>query len=501
MSQQEISQSRLSYSRDFLLSYQHIYKPDPTIETLLRPYVVQPDNQSLIIRSQGSPYASNASARFSKVPIPKTTPVPRRKPNEGQGKIEKKSQRPPDTANVPVYKPRHVPKDLSLSQKENIEHIPLPVNDLGGGILKDPIPQKMELSHPHPYLVGLRGGTKSMQALRVGPNLERDLGKINSGFFYDAKFGTIFASGGDTTSPGNRETKFENCGVVPSTEQLLTSYNLIENPLSPIIPLVSETSGTNNQPPRENSITTTTTVETKPLHDQNTIPTGNPEPWRPVPSGDAFVTPTKNRSPNPKRTQMTPKSPNFQNNTPNNKSPYRNQGVSPSGRPISPLDEQRLLQRQKQIDYGYRTVGYLRYRLLVSKDKRKPDHPRTPKKRQGCSKRSWDGQLKKWRRDLHLWDPDNIEAFKALLNSPIVETIVAANPELADIVKTVREKLDNPNALADNESDSENEETPTSPMSPETLAQIGLGKSEIKTIEVSKTTDSRLEKVARTLVF
>jgi len=50
-------------------------------------------------------------------------------------------------------------------------------------------------------------------------------------------------------------------------------------------------------------------------------------------------------------------------------------------RPISPLDEQRLAQRQKQIDYGYRTVGYLRYRLLVAKDHRKPDHPRTPKKK------------------------------------------------------------------------------------------------------------------------
>jgi len=107
--------------------------------------------------------------------------------------------------------------------------------------------------------------------------------------------------------------------------------------------------------------------------------------------------------------------------------------------------------------------------------------------------------LKKWRRDLHLWDPDNIEAFKALLNSPIVETIVAANPELADIVKTVREKLDNPNAMGDNESDSDNEGTPISPISPET--QVQKGKSDIKTIDSSKKTDSRLEKVARTLVF
>jgi hypothetical protein len=120
-------------------------------------------------------------------------------------------------------------------------------------------------------------------------------------------------------------------------------------------------------------------------------------------------------------------------------------------RPISPLDEQRLAQRQKQIDYGYRTVGYLRYRLLVTKDQRKPEHPRTPKKTQGCSKRSWDGQLKKWRRDLHLWDPDNVDAFKALLNSDLVVSIIAANPELAEIVDIVREKMDNPAPEHDDE--------------------------------------------------
>ena len=32
-------------------------------------------------------------------------------------------------------------------------------------------------------------------------------------------------------------------------------------------------------------------------------------------------------------------------------------------------------------------------------------HPETPDVRQICSKRSFDGQAKKWRRELHLWDP------------------------------------------------------------------------------------------------
>jgi hypothetical protein len=151
-------------------------------------------------------------------------------------------------------------------------------------------------------------------------------------------------------------------------------------------------------------------------------------------------------------------SPKSQGATPSLSTPYKSP-TTPGGskyspskspkspvRPISPLDEQRLAQRQKQIDYGYRTVGYLRYRLLVAKDHRKPEHPRTPKKTQGCSKRSWDGQLKKWRRDLHLWDPDNADAFKALLNSDLVVSIIAANPELAEIVDIVREKMENPTA-------------------------------------------------------
>jgi len=142
------------------------------------------------------------------------------------------------------------------------------------------------------------------------------------------------------------------------------------------------------------------------------------------------------------------------------KSPYRNSKTpqkSPRNRPVSPLDDQRLIQRQKQIDYGYRTVGYLRYRLLVPKEARKPEHPRTPKKAQGCSKRSWDGQLKKWRRDLHLWDPDNLEAFRALLNSDVVENFVAQYPELEEVVRAVREKLDNPN-IKINEEDEDSDD-------------------------------------------
>jgi len=68
-------------------------------------------------------------------------------------------------------------------------------------------------------------------------------------------------------------------------------------------------------------------------------------------------------------------------------------------------DEKRLAARQKQIDYGKNTVGYARYCELVPRDKRRPEDPRTPDKYRVCSKRSWDGQIRKWRRALHKYDP------------------------------------------------------------------------------------------------
>jgi len=190
----------------------------------------------------------------------------------------------------------------------------------------------------------------------------------------------------------------------------------------------------------------------------------------PKPDIKAFSTPIS--SPNPKAlfytskpefsarksnylSPLSPKSTPFKSPSTSSGNKYSPSKSPHSPLPFSPLDEQRFMQRQKQIDYGYRTVGYLRYRLLIGKDQRRPEHPRTPKKTQGCSKRSWDGQLKKWRRDLHLWDPDNVDAFKSLLNSDLVVSIIAANPELAEIVDIVREKMDNPNA--DYEDDYEEE--------------------------------------------
>ena len=42
----------------------------------------------------------------------------------------------------------------------------------------------------------------------------------------------------------------------------------------------------------------------------------------------------------------------------------------------------------------------------VPKGSRRRGDPWTPNKHQVCSKRSWDGQVRKWRRALHKYDPE-----------------------------------------------------------------------------------------------
>jgi len=69
-------------------------------------------------------------------------------------------------------------------------------------------------------------------------------------------------------------------------------------------------------------------------------------------------------------------------------------------------DPKRLQARQKQLDIGMNTIGYQKYVEQVCKPERKKTDPRTPEKSQVCSKRSWDGQVRKWRRQLHMFDPE-----------------------------------------------------------------------------------------------
>ena len=97
-------------------------------------------------------------------------------------------------------------------------------------------------------------------------------------------------------------------------------------------------------------------------------------------------------------------------------------------------DPRRLEMRQKQIDFGYNTLGYARYVELVPKTRRSRDknkHPRTPDAKQVCSKRSFDGQVKKWRRLLHAWDPP-VEEDEELVDVPGVGGVAVEIDEGAE---------------------------------------------------------------------
>jgi len=72
-------------------------------------------------------------------------------------------------------------------------------------------------------------------------------------------------------------------------------------------------------------------------------------------------------------------------------------------------DPKRIKARQTQIDYGKNTSGYDNYIKQIPKHKRTKGCPMTPDIHQQCSKRSWDGQIRSWRRTLHKYDPPQCE--------------------------------------------------------------------------------------------
>ncbi|KAL3133158.1 hypothetical protein ABBQ38_007052 [Trebouxia sp. C0009 RCD-2024] len=112
-------------------------------------------------------------------------------------------------------------------------------------------------------------------------------------------------------------------------------------------------------------------------------------------------------------------------------------------------DPHRIAQRQKQIDYGKNTLGYQRYIEEVPRYLRRKintpitKHPDTPDVHQICSKRSFDGQAKKWRRELHLWDPeDEDDLIEPVMQNAAHLNVAPANldqPTLAQQASALRD--------------------------------------------------------------
>jgi histone RNA hairpin-binding protein len=57
----------------------------------------------------------------------------------------------------------------------------------------------------------------------------------------------------------------------------------------------------------------------------------------------------------------------------------------------------------KQIEYGKITREYSNYVQAVPRDERSDFHPRTPNMKRKYSRRAWDGLIKQWRLNLHIW--------------------------------------------------------------------------------------------------
>ena len=102
-------------------------------------------------------------------------------------------------------------------------------------------------------------------------------------------------------------------------------------------------------------------------------------------------------------------------------------------------DPHRIENREKQISYGKSSEGYINYVKYVPVSKRVRGDPKTPDVEQVCSKRSWDGQVKKWRRALHAFDECTCEDDLKKIRESLV--IINATPNKQKIKTPMTEPV------------------------------------------------------------
>ncbi|KRX83629.1 Telomere length regulation protein TEL2 -like protein [Trichinella sp. T6] len=134
-------------------------------------------------------------------------------------------------------------------------------------------------------------------------------------------------------------------------------------------------------------------------------------------------------------------------------------------------DQAVLKRRQKDLDKGYNSEAYKKYIAAVPKSKReKGIHPRTPNKYLKFSRRSWDSQVRLWRKMLHVAVGEEYNSDASFVSSSScsdASSVVSENE-----VTSLRRLSENEESVEDGRKvDPVNESIPTNQQDDETLTE------------------------------